>query len=202
MSTLRHHLVFHDDLPIDTEAADRLLQLGDQFVESWEADQAEAADEVKDADLKERKAEWSRIRPLFAAAPRLLSACVDIALHESLGDGRRTELAATIAEAGGANLLVNAHHEAPIVQDMAGTVVDPLTIAYVAMGAEQAIRECEGGVLPGRVADHFSGQLGFIEEVVKEAWRLDAVARALIENEGGLDGGVFAYEVAEPFGQR
>jgi hypothetical protein len=52
------------------EDADRLLQLGDQFLEDWEENESK-----DDPDCHERRAEWDAIRPLLAAAPDLLKAC-------------------------------------------------------------------------------------------------------------------------------
>ena len=51
--------------------ADRLLGLADQFLEDWE--QNEGKD---DPECVERRTEWNAIRPLLAAAPTLLSACL------------------------------------------------------------------------------------------------------------------------------
>lgn len=236
---------------IDTAAAERLLGLGDQFIENWIADQADVPAAEKDPDLAERKAEWEVIRPVLAAAPALLSTCVAIGRAGDVRDEqRRAQLHEAISDAGGwalldprlgppsvqaafdesaglspaevsailgncnlriAVTLENPHALAPAnplpeeAQGRAGPApvgnpsADPLTIAYVAMGASKAIREREFGTLPAEVSDHFSGELGFIEAVTDEAWRLDAVAYAL-EERGGLDG-VFCYEVAEPFGE-
>lgn len=181
MNTLRYTISFDDGEAIDTAAADRMLGLGDLSIPAG-------------------KNEWMKIRPLFAASPKLLSVCVEIARgYFDLGDSERwIRLYHAISEAGGWNLL-DPHQQARAMQEMAGPQVEPLTIAYVAMGAGQAIRAC--GHLPSEVADRYNGQLGFIEAVIDKAWRLDAVVRAIEANQGGLDG-VYVYEVAEPFGER
>jgi hypothetical protein len=57
--------------PYSEEDADRLLQLGDKFLDQW-ADRAVQNGE-RDADYEERKAEWDGIRPLFRAAPSMLT---------------------------------------------------------------------------------------------------------------------------------
>lgn len=251
MTTQSHTLHFPDGAMIDTAAAERLLGLGDQFIENWIADQADVPAAEKDPDLAERKAEWEAIRPVLASAPALLSTCVAIGRAGDVRDEqRRAQLHEAISEAGGwalldprmgppsvpavfdqgaglspaeigailgnCNLRIAVTLENPLAlappnllpdqaQDGGGRVspgnpsADPLTVAYVAMGASKAIRGCEFGVLPAEVSDHFSGELGFIQAVTDEAWRLDAVAYAL-EERGGLDG-VFCYEVAEPFGE-
>ena len=54
-----------------SEDADRLLQLADQLLEDWEED--DGKDEVSTEECKSRRAEWDAIRPLLAAAPRLLA---------------------------------------------------------------------------------------------------------------------------------
>lgn len=78
------------------------------------------------------------------------------------------------------------------------TQPDALTIAYMAMGAQNTIRETKpAGTLPGRVVDAYEGQLGFIGAVIDHALILDRMADQLA---GDLDG-VFLYEIAEPFGE-
>lgn len=201
MKTLPHTLHFPDGTSIDTEAADRLLGLGDQFLENWEADDADLPVSAKDADLPERKAEWAKIRPLFVAAPTLLSACAVIARAGDVrDDARRALLHGAIADAGAWSLL-DPRLQAASLRALGGTKVDPLTIAYVAMGAQQAIQAMESGHLPHQVSDHYGGQWGFIQAITNEAWRLDAVIRAIVATEDGLDG-VYLYEVAEPFGEQ
>lgn len=74
---------------------------------------------------------------------------------------------------------------------------DPLTVAYVAMGAGTAIGECPCGCLPDRVLDAYQGQMEFIAAVIHHALMLDRMA----DERGNDFSGVFAYEVAEPFGE-
>lgn len=248
---LPHTLQFQDGASIDSAAADRLLSLADQFLENWGADEDDVADGDKDPELAQRRAEWAAIRPLFAAAPTLLSASVDIGLAGDVRDElRRAQLQEAIAEAGAWALLDPRLHRqlqkaspvlsglppaqadailnscnlrvaltlehsattfeligAPIRKTSAAmeAVGEPdaerLTIAYVAMGARQAIETQEFGSLPAEVSDHFSGELGFIDAVTSEAWRLDAVANAIVAAGEGLSG-VFCYEIAEPFGEQ
>jgi len=73
---------------------------------------------------------------------------------------------------------------------------DPSTIAYVAIGAHDAIKECPRGVIPESVAVQHDGELGFIEAVIKHALLLDRMADAK-NNELSC---VFCYEIAEEFG--
>ena len=58
--------------PVTTQDCDRLLALGDQFLESW-ADDCGGDDSDK-ADYHECLADWEKARPLMAAAPDLLAA--------------------------------------------------------------------------------------------------------------------------------
>lgn len=53
-----------------TANADRLLGFADQFIEDWETDEGAEID----SDERERIEEYRRIRPLLAAAPRMLVA--------------------------------------------------------------------------------------------------------------------------------
>jgi len=55
---------------ITCEDCDRLLGLGDQFLEDWEGDHHV----FPNGNYPERKAEWDTARPLMAAAPDLLAA--------------------------------------------------------------------------------------------------------------------------------
>lgn len=75
---------------------------------------------------------------------------------------------------------------------------DPLTIAYIAIGAHQAIRESPNGMLPYDVCDKYEGQMNFIEEIIAPARLLDRIADE-IASKGAMNY-VFLYEVAEPFG--
>jgi len=81
------------------------------------------------------------------------------------------------------------------------TPANPLTIAYVAIGAIEAIRRQPGSALSHQDADRYGGQLGFIDAIISHAWRLDAEANCLVQQGNALSG-VFVYEVAEPFGER
>lgn len=69
---------------------------------------------------------------------------------------------------------------------------DPLTIAYIAMGAATALtaNRAKGGELTG------GGELEFIDELIRHAPMLDRLA------EGKEFDGVYCYEVAEPFGKQ
>lgn len=64
--------------------ADRLLQLGDEFLDQWTERAVKGGE--RDADYEARFAAWQSIRPLFAAAPemlrelRILKACCEEAL--------------------------------------------------------------------------------------------------------------------------
>lgn len=71
---------------------------------------------------------------------------------------------------------------------------DPLTIAYLALGAGDAWAEANEDQ---RVAtsDSHNGHLGYICEVIGHALVLDILA------DGRDLPGVFVYEVAEPFGK-
>lgn len=77
---------------------------------------------------------------------------------------------------------------------------EPLTIAYVAMGAQQAISAMPGGCLPNAVAARFDGQIDFIGAVIADAWRLDAEWEAREAADEDLRG-VFPYDIAEPYGE-
>lgn len=76
------------------------------------------------------------------------------------------------------------------------SVRDPLTIAYLAMGAQNVI-DWEGG-LTEALSDQYSGELGFIGEVISHASMLDDLGAAAADNLIGI----FPYEVAQPFGER
>jgi len=80
LSKEQYTMRFQDGSPIDTGAADRLLGLGDQFLEDWAADVEEngCPADVKE-DLAELQREWSAIRPLLVAAPELLSTRIETA---------------------------------------------------------------------------------------------------------------------------
>lgn len=76
--------------------------------------------------------------------------------------------------------------------------LEDLTIAYAAIGAARAI-DARGGI-PDDIMDHFQGEIGLIRSVIQDPSLL-WMDKAALENEDGIDG-VFAYECAEPFGQR
>ncbi|PNE59579.1 hypothetical protein A8H39_00060 [Paraburkholderia fungorum] len=71
---------------------------------------------------------------------------------------------------------------------------DSLTLAYVAIGARDALRQ-------GSLADldAFNGEIGFIEAVTEHVVFVDTVGDWFDAN--GDHPGVFAYEVATPFGE-
>lgn len=70
----------------------------------------------------------------------------------------------------------------------ASKVPDPLTVAYIALGAKGVLADCDN--LPARY-----GELEFIGECIEHAAMLDALCPA-----DGFNG-VWVYEVAEPFGE-
>jgi len=76
-------------------------------------------------------------------------------------------------------------------------IIDPLTIAYVAIGAKQALQAhlAAGHSLPD---DRFDGECDFIGSIVNGAGNIEALASER-EAAGELSG-VYVYEVAEPFG--
>lgn len=74
-------------------------------------------------------------------------------------------------------------------------VVDELTIAFLAMGAKTALDK-RGGLGEDQV-DVFEGEIGFIRAVIDHAPMLDEEWRRASERFHG----VFAYEIAEPFGE-
>jgi hypothetical protein len=69
---------------------------------------------------------------------------------------------------------------------------DSLTIAYIAIGARDVLREKSIDL------DAFNGELGFIEAVTDHAFFVDAVGDWFDANGGHPS--VFAYEVTTPFG--
>lgn len=74
---------------------------------------------------------------------------------------------------------------------VARTVAEPLTMAYIGIGAKEALREC-----PSVDLDLFDGELGFIGAAINHALFVDTVSDLF----AGDHPGVFAYEVAAPFG--
>lgn len=73
--------------------------------------------------------------------------------------------------------------------------VDHLTLAYVAIGAHDAIDDC----LPYSVSAHYGGQLGYINAVINHVPMLDNLSN--LQEDEQWDG-CYAYEVAEEFGRR
>lgn len=71
--------------------------------------------------------------------------------------------------------------------------IDALDIAYVAIGAKQALKDSPDGdsAIPG-----FEGELDYVQACIGQAGLLDRVWQ---EYEG-IFPGVWCYEVAEPFG--
>ncbi len=70
-------------------------------------------------------------------------------------------------------------------------IADPLDVAYVAIGAKQALVEF-GDI--GR--SRFEGEQGFIQVCIDQVGYLDQVW----QEQAGQFPGVWCYEVAEPFG--
>ncbi|UJJ60609.1 hypothetical protein [Rhodanobacter denitrificans] len=71
------------------------------------------------------------------------------------------------------------------------TTTDPLTLAYIAMGAAAALTVPQGS--PGRLVDR--AEVEFMETLIRHAPMMDRLAA------GREFGGMFYYEVAEPFGE-
>lgn len=74
---------------------------------------------------------------------------------------------------------------------------DPMTIAYIAIGVKHVL-DTYGGPLD-TVVDNSGGELGFITPIVQHAAMLDEMGREAAGAHGLA--GVFAYEVALPFGE-
>jgi hypothetical protein len=70
---------------ITPEDADRLLSLGDQFLEDWSEDAVQNG--KRDSDYEQRINEWRQIRPLLAAAPKMLKSLLAV-----IEAGRITDL--------------------------------------------------------------------------------------------------------------
>jgi hypothetical protein len=77
------------------------------------------------------------------------------------------------------------------------THAEPLTIAYVAAGAFAEWEKMDEKTRD-HITDLYEGQLHFIDAVIANALELDRYAD---EHPDDLLG-VFAYEIAEPFGQK
>lgn len=80
-----------------------------------------------------------------------------------------------------------------VKKDAGRTAADPLTLAYIAIGASDVLRRERVDL------DAFNGELGFIEAVTDHALFVDTVADWFDAN--GEHCGVFSYEVATPFGE-
>lgn len=105
--------------------------------------------------------------------------------------------------AAGAGLLIDKHLGVtpPSIAEEKKAILgelEDLTIAYAAIGAARAI-DARGGI-PDDVMDHVQGEIGLIRSVIQDPSLL-WMDKAALESEDGIDG-VFAYECAEPFGQR
>lgn len=74
---------------------------------------------------------------------------------------------------------------------------DPLSIAYMAIGAYSTLVACEEKEGKHPDLDQWGGQLGFIGEVIRH---VDVIERIYAERPDDY-GGVFVYDVAEPFGK-
>lgn len=79
-------------------------------------------------------------------------------------------------------------------EDDGPKVPEPLTVAYIAKGAAQTLRDDDEKLYN---PDDWEGELGFIGQAIEPALMLDRVAAK-------MDGhpGVWVYEVAETFGER
>lgn len=75
------------------------------------------------------------------------------------------------------------------------STADELTLAYVVKGATKVLLAAN----PRPDLDAFSGETGFIQEVIGQALLVDRVADWF--DAASQHTGVFCYEVAEPFGE-
>lgn len=119
------------------------------------------------------------------------SATIRHALNLALVRGRYLEVEVKHIEGLADDLLLAELGKAPV------TTPEPVTIAYIAIGAAQALHDGESDLVD-RLVEAREGQLNVIEEVCAHALMLDQMAAAQTD---GLDG-VFAYEIAEEFGHR
>ncbi|HFL2038786.1 TPA: hypothetical protein ACXIGC_000148 [Stenotrophomonas maltophilia] len=71
--------------------------------------------------------------------------------------------------------------------------IDALDIAYIAIGAKQALKDSPAG---DSAISRFEGELSYVQACIDQAGLLDRVWQ---EYEG-IFPGVWCYEVAEPFG--
>jgi hypothetical protein len=76
---------------------------------------------------------------------------------------------------------------------------EPQTVAYMAIGANDAIASIRGSnpAAHDRAIEACEGHLGLIGEVIERAITLDTYA----DHHPDALRGVFAYEIAEPFGR-
>lgn len=83
---------------------------------------------------------------------------------------------------------------------MNNTPAEPLTVAYAALGAVHALQRAPTPNAFTRMADAGAGgQLNFVDECITHA----GVADRLFRDEfADTFGGVFAYDIAECFGER
>lgn len=118
------------------------------------------------------------------------SATVRHALNLALSWGRHYTDAERVHLNGlGDDLLLAELGQAPV------TTPEPVTIAYIAIGAAHALRDGDSRLVDRLVQAH-EGQLNVIEAICAHALMLDQLEAA---ETGGLNG-VFAYEIAEEFG--
>ncbi len=80
---------------VTVEIADRVLGLGDQFLEDWALDAVQAGS--RDGDYEERNSEWRALRPLFASSPVLLNALRRIVEAGRTAEPGQARLCAEIA---------------------------------------------------------------------------------------------------------
>lgn len=72
---------------------------------------------------------------------------------------------------------------------------DPLTLAYIAIGAARAL-DIRGGLKDDQ-SDEFEGELGFISKIIEHS---DALDQAGYAEGDALNHVVWCYEIAEEFG--
>lgn len=114
------------------------------------------------------------------------------AAHNVVACWEQGDLAKAVRELHAATQQAEEAH--PGVAGDAPQHADPLTIAYIAMGAAAFLRDLP---LDARNFDEWGGELGFIAEVVRPAPLLERMLGGSAEGIGPL----FLYEVAEPFGE-
>lgn len=80
-------------LPVTCQDVDRILGLGDEFLEDWES--SAEKDGESTAESAERRQEWDIVRPLLVAAPKMFEAlvkCEDLLRELAAGDAENPEL--------------------------------------------------------------------------------------------------------------